>query len=61
MQVNTSSSSLRRHGVGGIVGGHDRDAQPPRALHNILVVRLFLAAVMTLQFGAKSVLAIDIE
>ena len=53
--------ALRRDGIGGIVGGDERDAETAGALDYLLVVRLFLAVVMALQFGAKSVLAEDIE
>ena len=53
--------ALRGDGVGGIVGGDQWDAEAARALDYRLVVRLFLAVVMALQFGAESVLAEDIE
>ena len=53
--------ALRGDSVGGIVGGDDGDAEAARALNDRLVLRLFLAVVMALQFGAESVLAEDIE
>ncbi len=53
--------ALRRDGIGGIVGGDERDAETAGALDYLLIVRLFLAIVMALQFGAKSVLAENIE
>ena len=58
---NIQQFALRGDGVGGIIGGHQRDAQAARALDYLLIVRLFLAVVMALQFGAERVLAEDIE
>jgi hypothetical protein len=62
MQVkNIQQFALRGNSVGGIIGGHQGDAQAARTLDYFLVVRLFLPVVMALQFGAESVLAEDIE
>src|SRR6516162_1027815 len=54
---NVEQLALGRGGVGHTIGGHQRDAQPARALYNRLVVRLFFAVIVALELGVDVVFA----
>ncbi len=61
-QVKTSSSSrCGGRGVGGAVGGDQRDAETAGAFDDGLVARLLFAMVVALQFGVEVVAAEDVE
>ena len=53
--------ALRRGGVGGAVGGHQRDAERAGAFGDGLIVGLFIAVVVALEFGVEVVAAEDVE